>query len=128
MMQMGARFDHYVQKYMSDPRELMMSSQQQSLAALHQMYTGISNQETAGLLGQAATPLTSRDIGKLWMNDLKMKGLPGRIPEEAAGVEEAVEEEEDELGHQETYAEYMPSKRKQTTRYFFIRIFNESQL
>ncbi|KAM6986470.1 protein strawberry notch homolog 1 [Aplochiton taeniatus] len=47
--------------------------------------------------------VSSKDVARIWVNE-DMKKLPRMVEEEAE------EEDEEELGHAETYAEYMPMK------------------
>ncbi|XP_068609448.1 protein strawberry notch homolog 1 [Brachionichthys hirsutus] len=59
-----------------------------------------------------------RDVGRIWINDVKMHNFSHSL--NAAGMKEDYEpeeEEEEELGHAETYAEYMPMKLKAGLRH-----------
>ncbi|XP_068191150.1 protein strawberry notch homolog 1 isoform X2 [Antennarius striatus] len=59
-----------------------------------------------------------RDVSRIWINDIKMQNFSPSL--NAPGIKEDYEpeeEEEEELGHAETYAEYMPMKLKAGLRH-----------
>uniref|UniRef100_A0A8C8MKJ3 Protein strawberry notch homolog 1 n=1 Tax=Oncorhynchus tshawytscha TaxID=74940 RepID=A0A8C8MKJ3_ONCTS len=65
---------------------------------------------TAELNNGIKKEVSSKDVARIWVNDdMKVRSFSPTL--KLPGMEEEAEEEEDEeLGHAETYAEYMPMK------------------
>uniref|UniRef100_A0A6Q2XMS9 Protein strawberry notch homolog 1 n=1 Tax=Esox lucius TaxID=8010 RepID=A0A6Q2XMS9_ESOLU len=62
---------------------------------------------TAELNNGVKKEVTSKDVARIWVNDdVKVRSFSPTLVNE----EEPEEEEDEELGHAETYAEYMPMK------------------
>nr|XP_009930795.1 PREDICTED: protein strawberry notch homolog 1 [Opisthocomus hoazin] len=63
--------------------------------------------------GAAKKETSTKEVARIWINDIKMRSFSPTMKVPAVKEEEEPEEEdEEEMGHAETYAEYMPIKLK----------------